>query len=121
MIKRLAVLAALLSVFSIAVSAQTITASITGTVSDPTGAVVPSAKITATNAGTNLSYAATTNQSGVYNLLFLPVGQYNVTSEFNHASWGPPGRDITSPASFGQITSQVQNPRNIQFGLKYRF
>jgi hypothetical protein len=39
----------------------------------------------------------------------------------NHASWGPPGRDITSPTAFGQITSQVQNPRNIQFGLKYYF
>jgi hypothetical protein len=40
---------------------------------------------------------------------------------FNHASWGAPGRDITNPGAFGQITSQVQNPRNIQFGLKYYF
>ena len=40
---------------------------------------------------------------------------------FNHASWGAPGRNITDPGSFGQITSQVQNPRNIQFGLKYYF
>ncbi len=40
---------------------------------------------------------------------------------FNHVSWGPPGRDITSPTSFGQITNQIQNPRNIQFGLKYFF
>jgi len=39
----------------------------------------------------------------------------------NHASWGPPSRDITSPATFGQITSQLQNSRNIQFGLKYYF
>jgi hypothetical protein len=39
----------------------------------------------------------------------------------NHVSWGPPGRDITSPTSFGQITSQVQNPRNIQLGLKFFF
>jgi len=40
---------------------------------------------------------------------------------FNHVSWGAPGRDITNPSAFGQITSQVQNPRNIQFGLKYYF
>ena len=40
---------------------------------------------------------------------------------FNHASWGAPGRDITNPGAFGQITSQIQNPRNIQFGLKYFF
>jgi hypothetical protein len=35
----------------------------------------------------------------------------------NHASFGPPGRDITSPASFGQITGQVQNARAIQMAL----
>ena len=39
----------------------------------------------------------------------------------NHVSWGPPARDITNPGAFGQITSQVQNPRNLQFGLKYYF
>ncbi|MCC6294233.1 MAG: TonB-dependent receptor [Bryobacterales bacterium] len=39
----------------------------------------------------------------------------------NSVSWGPPGRDITSPASFGSITGQINAPRNIQFGLKYRF
>jgi hypothetical protein len=39
----------------------------------------------------------------------------------NYVSWGPPGRDITAPASFGQITGQIGAPRNIQFGLKYYF
>jgi len=39
----------------------------------------------------------------------------------NHVSFGPPGRDITTVGSFGQITSQVTTPRNIQFGLKYNF
>jgi hypothetical protein len=39
----------------------------------------------------------------------------------NSVSWGAPGRDITVPASFGSITSQINAPRNIQFGLKYRF
>ncbi len=39
----------------------------------------------------------------------------------NHVSFGPPGRDITSPSSFGTIGGQVGGARNIQFGLKYNF
>ena len=29
---------------------------------------------------------------------------------FNHASWGAPGRDITNPGAFGQITSPGAEP-----------
>ncbi len=39
----------------------------------------------------------------------------------NHVSLGNPGQDITAPANFGVITSQINSPRNIQFGLKYVF
>ncbi len=39
----------------------------------------------------------------------------------NHVSFGPPGRDISSLSTFGQITAQVTPVRNIQFGLKYYF
>jgi hypothetical protein len=62
-------------------AAQTITGSITGTVTDPTGAVVPGAKVVATNTGTNLTYPGTTNEAGIYNILFLPPGPYKVTVE----------------------------------------
>ena len=74
------------------VSAQTITASITGTVTDPSGAVVPDVKVVATNTGTNLAHTVTSNTSGVYNLVFLPVGQYQLTAEakgFKKVSLGP--------------------------------
>jgi hypothetical protein len=40
---------------------------------------------------------------------------------FNHASFGPPGRTLTAPASFGLITTQTTLPRQIQFGLKFFF
>jgi hypothetical protein len=40
---------------------------------------------------------------------------------FNHAQFGLPGSDIASPTNFGVITSTVNNPRLIQFGLKLRF
>jgi hypothetical protein len=64
-----------------ALHAQTITASITGTVADPSGAVVPNVKVTATSVETNVAHTATTNDAGVYNLLFLSVGQYTVTAQ----------------------------------------
>ena len=72
--------------------AQTITATITGTVTDPSGAVVPNVKVTATNTATSVTFEAQTNQSGVYNLLFLPVGSYELSaaaSGFKKASLGP--------------------------------
>jgi hypothetical protein len=39
----------------------------------------------------------------------------------NHASFGPPGRSLASPSTFGLIISQATSPRNIQFGLKLFF
>jgi len=49
----------------------------------------------------------------------------DVRAEFfnvlNYVSLGPPGRDITTPATFGQITTQIGTARNMQFGLKYCF
>ena len=52
-----------------------------GTVTDPTGAAVPNAKITITNHATNLSVTTTTNQSGGYDAKELPVGTYTVKIE----------------------------------------
>ncbi len=71
---------------------QTITASITGTITDASGAIVPNVKVTATNTATNQAYSATTNEAGVYNILFLPVGNYNVVGEsqgFKRTVLGP--------------------------------
>jgi hypothetical protein len=73
-------------------AAQTITGSFTGTITDASGATVPNAKVTATNTGTNLSYTANTTDAGVYNLLFLPVGQYQLTVDsqgFKQSRLGP--------------------------------
>src|SRR6266404_7438319 len=66
--------------FSAAALAQT-TATIVGTVTDSSGAVVPGVSITVTAKDTGLTRKATTNQSGNYVATFLPVGQYSVTAE----------------------------------------
>lgn len=52
---------------------------ITGTVSDTTGAVIPGVKIEALNPATKQVYNATSNSAGIYNLLNLPIATYNIT------------------------------------------
>ncbi|SFS10499.1 TonB-dependent Receptor Plug Domain [Granulicella pectinivorans] len=71
---------------------QTITGSVNGTVTDPSGAVVPNAKATATNIDTNVATSSTTNKDGIYNIRFLQIGNYKVTISapgFATATYGP--------------------------------
>src|SRR5689334_694415 len=51
---------------------------ITGTVTDTTGAIVPKATVTARSASTGVETTRITNDSGVY-VLVLPPGDYRVT------------------------------------------
>ena len=61
--------------------AQDATGRITGTVTDPSGAVIPAVRITATDTATQTSRRTTTNQEGYYQLLSLPIGTYVITAE----------------------------------------
>jgi len=61
--------------------AQVNTASLTGLVSDPTGAAVTGANVTAKNRATNVEASATTDSSGYYTFASLPVGGYTLTVE----------------------------------------
>jgi hypothetical protein len=58
--------------------AQTTYAGITGTVSDPNGAVVPNVAIEATHIETNFKYTAQSNAVGVYTLSQLREGNYTL-------------------------------------------
>lgn len=62
-------------------SAQTITATIAGTVTDPNGAVVPNAIITATSNDTGLAKTATADSEGRYTVPFLQPGVYSIAVE----------------------------------------
>ena len=62
-------------------NSQTTFASITGTVSDPAGAVVPNATITATNVETGIQSTAKSNESGVFTIAQLKEGKYTVRAE----------------------------------------
>jgi hypothetical protein len=57
-----------------------VTGSILGTVHDPTGAVVGGVAITATNVETNQTRTTTSDGTGGYRILALPVGRYTVTA-----------------------------------------
>jgi outer membrane receptor protein involved in Fe transport len=57
------------------------TGSLSGTVVDPSGAVVPGAKVTAVNTATNTASAGETNGEGLFALRSLPPGTYKVTIE----------------------------------------
>jgi carboxypeptidase family protein len=59
-------------------SAQTDTARLEGTVTDPNGAVVVKGTVTVTNTGTARVWTAETNNLGFYVVPALPAGQYHV-------------------------------------------
>jgi hypothetical protein len=53
---------------------------VTGTVTDPSGAVVPGAKLTITNDNTGQSVTAATNASGFYTFPSMAPGNYHITA-----------------------------------------
>jgi hypothetical protein len=61
--------------------AQAIFATLTGVVTDPSGAVVANAKITLRDAGSGSERAGVTDSQGFYTFASVPVGTYNLTIE----------------------------------------
>lgn len=59
--------------------AAAINGQIVGTVTDPSGAAVADAKVTATNTQTGYTQSTATTSNGLYRLTVLPLGEYSVT------------------------------------------
>jgi len=66
---------------TVCVLAQTTNGSIQGTVTDPSGATVGGAKVTARNLDTGLTISTVTTDAGLYSLANLPPGRYTVAVE----------------------------------------
>ena len=70
-----------LFVSAVVLWAQSYTASVRGTVTDPTQAVIPAAAVTLTDVDRNLKYTAETDAAGRFVLTALPPGRYTLTAE----------------------------------------
>ena len=62
--------------------AQSTNQAVLGLVSDSTGAVIQGAKVTLTNADTNVTQTVTTNETGNYSFPLIPVGNYDCGSNW---------------------------------------
>jgi hypothetical protein len=69
----------LFTFFAISASAQEFRGTITGTITDPNGAVVPGAKVTIKNVETNVAATVVTNESGAYTVPSLVPGNYSIS------------------------------------------
>ena len=88
--------------------AQQTLGSISGSVTDPQGSLLPGVKVTAVAQGTQLTRSAVTNGSGEYTLNDLPIGTYTVTVE----------RDGFDATRFPGITVQANRTLTLPAQLK---
>jgi hypothetical protein len=77
--KCLGILAFALALFPAGRLIAGITASISGTVTDPSGGVIAGATVVATNLDTAVAITVTTNAQGFYSFQELPVGKYSIS------------------------------------------
>ena len=81
---------------------------ITGNVTDNSGAVVSTAKITLQSPATGFTQTALSSTDGSYSFLYLASGKYTLTAERERDSAMP-----TNP--------QTNQPRNIEFSLRFAY
>ena len=77
----LAILAAVVQLFTVSGLAQSTFGGFVGTVKDPSGAVIAGATITVKNVGTSSTRTANTNETGSYTVVNLEPGDYEITMD----------------------------------------
>ncbi len=87
------VLVACLTVLGGLAAAQTVTATINGRVTDPSGSSVAQANVTAVNKSTGYTRTVQTNGDGEYSLQSLPVGTYDINVD--HTGFRKEARTVT--------------------------
>jgi len=91
--------AALASLFSVSAWSQTQLATVSGTITDPSGSVVPGVSVTIASQGTGLKRSALTDTAGEYRFAGLPTGTYSdadrehILETLEQANWLIGGQD----------------------------
>src|SRR5437867_7327584 len=106
--RTIAIIAALCLLSPIYIAAQTSNATLGGTVSDATGALIPGVTITATNTGTGIVTTVLTNEAGAYQFASLQTGSYKVTAEL-------PGFQT---AAYDNVTLGISQQVRLNFTLQ---
>ena len=112
----------LLPALALALSAQTFTARLAGTITDPSNSPIPAAQITLTNTATTAAQSTTSNNTGAYVFPSLPPGNYeiaiaaqgfqkqlqkNITLEINQAANLDVKLSVASLATEVQVTEEA--------------
>ncbi len=87
---------------------QEVTAGVTGTVLDPSGAPINGADVTAKDKDRGTTFTTHSDSSGVFNITRLPVGVYSVTAS-------APGFDTAVYPPFTLVLNQIAN---VKFEMK---
>jgi Carboxypeptidase regulatory-like domain len=99
--------AALVVVLSVGAWSQTQLATVFGTITDPSGAVIPGVSVTIVSQGTGLKRSALTDTAGEYHFVGLPTGDYSLRIEkTGFQSQIREGVELTSAAEV-MINSQL--------------
>ncbi len=93
---------------SVSVYGQRNTAAVSGTTTDPTGAVIPAAQVTAVQTSTGTTTRTQSNENGFYQLLNLSPGTYSLRAE--HAGFQAYVQE--------SIVLQVDQSATVNIGLK---
>src|SRR5437773_4558721 len=107
-LKRFLVSCLLIAVACITAFGQSTTATLSGTVTDQNGAIVPGVAISVINPATSLERTATTNDSGYFNIPLLPPGSYTVTAK----------RDGFAPLRVENVVLNIGDQKALQIQLK---
>lgn len=86
--------------------AQTVTSSISGTITDPSGAALPNARVNVLNQATHHQITTTSNGSGTYVITSIPPGIYTVT--------------VTAPGFHRQVSADTEVDPNIGRTLNFQ-